>query len=163
MANTKTTGAAVTAPKKRVISREDMVVVISGCPNRLVYTSPRNGYTIVWPEFGDEQKLSVDDLLDAKRLFPRYFSNNWFVIYDKEVLDYLGVARFFDNSIGIETFDSVFQKDPDDVEKIIKTMNDGQKEILIVRTRTMIKDGRLDSISLIKALSKALNEEFVLE
>ncbi len=145
---------------KRVISRDDTVTVRSGCPNRLVYASPRSGYVTVWENYGDEQVLLVDDLLDAKRINPSYFQKNYFLIDDACVLSYIGAEKFYDNSVDQHSFDEIFQNDADAIASIVGKMSPGQKEVLIVRTRNMIRSGELSDLKIIRTLSTVLGVEF---
>lgn len=146
--------------EKRKVSRDDTVTVRSGCPNRLVYASPRSGYVTVWENYGDEQVLLVDDLLDAKRIAPSYFQKNYFLIDDRDVLGFIGAEKFYENPVTPEVFDQIFAKDPEDIPSIVRVMNDGQREILTVRTRNMIREGRLTDLRRIRALAAALGVEF---
>ena len=138
-----------------------IVAVKNGFSGMLVYKSVRSGETFRWESFGDEQDMELQELKNARNASKDFFINNWFLIDDPEVLEYLGVQKYYENSLSSDGFEELFEKDPKEIEKIVKEMPSGQKSSLKYRAKQLIADGTIDSMKVINALEKGLSVELV--
>lgn len=155
----KGTGSA--KPKK--VNPDEYVVVRNGYQGRLVYKSPRSEETYTWDAFGSEQEIQIRELRIAKNSAKKFFINNWF-LFDPEyewVVDYLGVRQYYKGAIGIDDFDKVFTKSPDEIKEIIGSMSRGQRTTLKHRAVELAKSGQIDSLRTISALEEALGVELI--
>ena len=146
-------------PKK--VSLPEYVVVKNGFHGKLVFVSKRTGEVYIWEEYGDEQELELRDLRDAKNSSKDFFINNWFMFDDEWILDYLGVRQYYKGVIRIEDFDSIFDKDPDELKEFVSGMSDGQKTSVLYRATELIASGAIDSRKKIAALEEALGMELI--
>lgn len=137
------------------------VVVKNGFQGRLVYKSKKTGELFTWNEFGSEQEMELRELKDAKNTYKRFFQNNWFMFDEDWIVDYLGVGHFYENAISIEEFDTIFEKDADEVKKIVEKLSSGQKKSVAYRAKQLISEGKIDSNRVIAALEESLNIELV--
>lgn len=147
-------------PKKqkvRVTLDPNLVVTVkNGFPGMLVYISRKTGEKFVWQEFGDEQDMELGELKNARNSSKKFYMNNWFLIDDPAVLDYLGVADYYKYATKNAGFEKLFEKTPAEIKRDVATLSDGQKRSVGYRARQMIKDGELDSVKKISALEEAL-------
>lgn len=137
------------------------VEVKNGFNGILVYISKKTGEEFRWDKFGDIQEMELSELRNAKNHSKAFFVNNWFLIDDEEVLDWLGVSQYYKNALTFGTFDELFSKEPDEIEEIFKDLPDGQKRSLLYRSRELIDNGTIDSIKTINALEKCLGVELI--
>lgn len=150
----------------KTVSRKDvdldqLIPVLNGFQGRLLYRSPRTNELLVWPEFGDEQMMELKELRNAKNTWKVFFANNWFM-FDEEhqwVIDYLGVRQYYKNALGIDGFDDLFSKSPEEITEIISGLSDGQKKSVIQRARTLVAEDAIDSNRAITALEESLGIE----
>lgn len=155
-----------TVDRKPVVKDVDptqYITVLNGYQGRLTYKSSRTGETFKWTEFGAEQEMELRELRNAKNTYKKYFEKNWFMFSDEFawVIDYLGVGQYYKNAISIEEFDNIFQKDLDELEKIVSKLSDGQKKAVAFRAKTLIADDKIDSNKTIRALENILGVELV--
>lgn len=141
-------------PKK--VDPNMAVPVRNGFHGKLVYTSKRTGERFIWDDYGDEQYIELNELRNAKGSSKGFFQNNWFMFDDAWVLDYLGVTQFYKNAVPIDSFDEIFEKSPEEIDKLISSMNDAQKRSMAYRVRTLIDEGKIDSNRVITALERSL-------
>lgn len=137
------------------------VSVRNGFNGMLVYRSPRTHEVFVWNEFGNEQDMELSELKNAKNTAKVFFENNWFLIDDPEVLEYLGVARYYRNALTYDNFDELFEMSPDEITARIKLLSDGQKASVRYRARQLIEEGVIDSLKVIDAIEKSLGVELI--
>lgn len=153
------------AAKKPVVPKEidphQMVTVINGFQGRLLYKNDRTHERIVWPHFGAEQEMELQELRAAKNSFRKYFSSNWFMFREDWIPVYLGVSKYYKNAIPIDSFDDIFELKGKDLEKRINGLTNGQKQSVAYRARTLIKEQKIDSLSTINVLENALGIELV--
>lgn len=138
-----------------------IVTVRNGFPGMLCYVSKKTGEEFRWDEYGAEQDMELSELKDAKNTKKVYFENNYFLIDDPAVLDYLGVSHFYRYASRNFGFEKLFDKTPAEIKADLASMNDGQKRSVAYRARQLIKDGGLDSIKKITALEEALGVELI--
>lgn len=145
------------------IDLNQLVVVRNGYQGKLVYKSPRTHEKFVWPEFGAEQMIELLELRNAKNTWKKYFINNWFM-FDEEyawVIDYLGMTQYYKHALPIDKFDDLFEKSPDEIERCVAMLSDGQKSSVRYRARQLIADGEIDSNKAIAALERSLGVDLV--
>lgn len=150
----------------KTVSRKDvdldqLIPVLNGFQGRLLYRSPRTNELLVWPEFGDEQMMELKELRNAKNTWKVFFANNWFMFDDEHqwVVDYLGVRQYYKNALGIDNFDDLFSKSPEEITEIISGLSDGQKKSVVQRARTLVAEDAIDSNRAITALEESLGIE----
>lgn len=164
------TQVAETSTAKKVFKFDDSVLVNvqSNVFGELIYTNPRNGDTVRWPEFGDTQPMTIGDLRAMRGTQRNFFENNW--IFIKEVLDAgyedatpedvykaLMVSQYYKDILDPENFNSIFRMDDDEMVRRVRMMSDGAKMNLIVASNEAIVRGKLDSLRKIKLLEDLLN------
>lgn len=137
------------------------VVVKNGFQGKLVYISKRTGQRYIWENPGDEQDMEISELRNAKNNAKGFFIDNYFQFDDPEVIEYLGVQQYYKYALKIEDFDTIFEKTPEEIKKIISDLSDGQKKSVAYRARKLIASGDIDSNRVIKALEEALDTALV--
>lgn len=158
--------AAAAAPAKEYKVRRDLdihmlIPVKNGFQGRLVYRSKKTGEVYVWERFGDEQDLTVNELKSVRSGSRAFFEQNWFLIDDPEVLEYLGVTGFYKYALTSENFDSLFSLPPGEIMQRVAKLSDGQKRSVVYRAKVLIGEGAIDSLKVIDALEGALGIELI--
>jgi len=150
-------------PVVKEIDPTQYVTVLNGYQGKLTYKSKKTGELFKWNEFGSEQEMELRELRNAKNTYKKYFEKNWFMFSDEFawVIDYLGVGQYYKNAISIDEFDTIFQKTPDELKKIIEGLSDGQKKAVAFRAKTLIADGEIDSNKVIRTLEEILGVELI--
>lgn len=147
--------------KPKALSLTDIVTVRNGYQGKLVYVSKKTGEKFVWSEFGDEQDMELGELKSAKSASKKYFENNWFILDDPAIIEFLGLTQYYQHTLGIDGFDEIFTKSAAEVKKIVSELSDGQKRSVAYRARQLIGEGKIDSRSVISALEESLNTELI--
>jgi len=137
------------------------VPVRNGFNGKLIYISRRTGEKFVWEHFGDEQDMELRELRAAKTSYKAFYENNWFLIDDPAVIEYLGVERFYANALSYDEFDSLFTLTPEEIAEKIDKLSKGQRSSLAYSARQLIKDGGIDSIKVINILERSLGIELI--
>lgn len=158
--------ASVTQEKtKNIVAKEidatQYVTVRNGFQGTLVYVSKRTGEKFEWSGFGDEQEMELRELRNAKNSNKKFFENNWFMFDDDWIVDYLGVRNFYKHAIRIDEFDEIFGMKPEELQRRISMLSDGQKRSVAYRAKELISEKKIDSLSAIEVLEKALNIELI--
>lgn len=148
-------------PTVKAFDPNQIVTVRNGFQGRLVYKSPKTGERYVWDGFGAEQDMEVSELRAARSSAKKYFINNWFMFDDPEIVEYLGMTQYYKFALDIDGFDSLFDKSPEDINKIIARLSNGQKKSVAYRAKQMIATGGIDSNRVIRALENALGVELI--
>lgn len=155
----------VTAKKQYKVKKNldpNMIVTVkNGFQGRLIYKSKRTNERFEWEEFGDEQDMDLQELKNARNASKAFFANNWFLIDDPEVLEYLGVAQYYKFALDFNSFDDLFTKAPSDIKDTINHLSVGQKKSVTYRAKELIADGIIDSIKVINALEESLSIELI--
>lgn len=146
---------------KKDIDPNTVVSVRNGFQGTLIYISNRTGERFTWDSFGDEQDMDLKELKNAKNSSKIFFENNWFLIDDPEIIDYLGVTKYYENSLKYDSFDDLFEKKPSEIKEILSKISNGQKLSVIYRAKQLIEDGSIDSIKTINALENSLSVELI--
>lgn len=145
----------------RDIDDTQYVTVRNGFQGSLVYTSSRTGENFFWDEFGSEQEMELRELKNARNSKKKFFINNWFMFDEDWIVKYLGMEKYYQNSIGIDEFDSIFKLKPKELTTKISVLSDGQKRSVAYRAHELISNKEIDSLSVIETLEKSLGIELL--
>lgn len=151
----------VIAEEPRVFEPTDYVTIRNGFNGTLVYISKRTGEEYIWPEFGSEQDIEIQELKNAKNTAKGFFENNWFLIDDVDVIRFLGVERYYQNALDFDSFDEIFTMSPSQIAERISKLSDGQRESVRYRARQLIQDGVIDSRKVVSALEASLGVKLI--
>ena len=146
---------------KKNLDPNMIVTVKNGFQGLLVYKSRRTNEGFVWETFGDEQDMDLQELKNARNSSKTFFENNWFLIDDPEVLEYLGVSQYYKYALNFDSFDGLFNKSPDEISDTISRLSTGQKKSVAYRAKELIANGSIDSIKVINALEESLSIELI--
>ena len=135
------------------------VTVKNGFNGTLVYKSKKTGERFIWEAFGDEQEIELAELKAAKNSYKPFFFFYCFLFDDPEIVEWLGMNQYYKHALNSDSFDQLFEKTPDEIEKTIKDLSAGQKKSVAFRAKQLISDGTIDSIKVIAALEKSLSVE----
>jgi hypothetical protein len=139
------------------VDTSEYVVVKNGFHGRLVYKSRKTGELYVWDEFGAEQEMEIRELRNVRNSYKKFFINNWFMFDEDWLLDYLGVRQYYKNAIPIDTFDEIFELSSTDLKKRIEGLSDAQKKSVAYRAKELIAENKIDSLTTIGVLERALD------
>lgn len=143
----------------------DRVPIRSAVYGTLIYTDSLSRRTWIWNEFGLRHELTIETLENARNSQPAFFINGWWEIdsayeHRQELLEFLDAAKFYQADVSIDNFDTLLKKPATEITAVVKKLPVAQKVQLSRRAQELINEGRLDSMSAIRALEKALNVEF---
>ena len=147
--------------KAKKLDPEMYVTVRNGYPGLLVYKSTKTGEVFRFEGFGDEHEIELQELQKAKNTSKGFFINNWFLIDDPEVIEYLGLGQFYKDAFTYEEFEELAEMSEKEVADKVSRISDGQKLAVTRYARQLVRDGRIDSVSVIKALENGLGVKLV--
>lgn len=146
---------------QKAFDPNQIVTVRNGFQGKLVYKSKKTGEVFIWEEFGAEQDMELSELKSARSSSKKFFINNWFMIDDPEVIDYLGMGQYYKFALNIDEFDALFTKSAGEVRETVSKLSAGQKKSVAYRARQLIGRGEIDSNKVISTLEECLGIELV--
>lgn len=161
-AATKKPRTAKAKPRVRKMLDPNMYVPVkNGFHGVLIYKDKATGELYRWTEFGDEIELTVSTLQKARSAQRKFFEENWFLIEDREVIEYLNAEQYYKNALTYDEFDSLFSLTPDEIKDRIAKLSKGQKRGVVYTAKQRIESGELYNLNIIRALEEALDTELI--
>lgn len=151
-------------PSYRVRTSLDPAMIVpvrNGFQGKLIYISRKTGEKFEWEEFGYEQDMELQELKAARNASKLYFENNWFLIDDPEVLEYLGVTQYYKYALSYNNFDDLFEMSAAEIKERVSKLSRGQRSSVVYRAKQLIADGVIESLKVITALEEALAVELL--
>lgn len=153
---TKRTVAKKPPIKPKKLDLNMYVTVRNGFPGLLVYVSKRTGETFLFEGFGTEHEMELQELKSCKNNSKGFFENNWFLIDDPEVIEFLGVGEYYRNAFSYAEFEAMADMTADEIAEKMKHISPGQKLAVTRYAARLIREGRIDSLKVIKTLEDGL-------
>lgn len=150
-----------TVAARKSFAPDDIVTVRNGFQGMLVYRSSKTGERFVWDEFGSEQDMEFSELKNARSASKKYFINNWWMFDDPDVVEQLGMTQYYKAALRLDDFDKLFEKTPEQIEKVVSKLSIGQKKSLAYRAKQLVAENKIDSNRAIQALERSLGVELV--
>lgn len=143
----------------------DRVPVRSAVYGTLIYIDSLTRREWTWSQYGMTRNLTIETLENARNSQEAFFVNGWWEIdpsyeHKDELLNYLDAAHLYSKDVNIDNFDTLLRKSAAEITAVISKLSVSQKVQLARRAQELIKEGRLDSMSAIRALEKTLGTEF---
>ena len=155
----------VEAPWRAEDHLADRVPVRSAVYGTLIYIDSLTRREWTWSQYGMTRNLTIETLENARNSQEAFFVNGWWEIdpsyeHKDELLNYLDAAHLYSKDVNIDNFDTLLRKSAAEITAVISKLSVSQKVQLTRRAQELIKEGRLDSMSAIRALEKTLGTEF---
>lgn len=150
--------------EKKQYKDSDMILVRNGAPGRLIFKAPKSNFVYVFNSFGDEEEIPFEELkLTRSGDNIKFFKNHWFLIDNIDVLDQLGVKRFYTNSLNFDEFESLFDCAPDEIKNKISKLTLDQRITVGILAREKINNNEISDLNVIHALEVSLDTEFLVK
>lgn len=145
------------------VDLNELITVKNGYSGKLVYVSARTHERFVFDGFGDEQEIELRELRNAKSSAKSFFVNNYFMFGPEFewVPAYLGMGKFYKNSIKPDEFEDLFNLPADEIKAKLDKLTDGQKKAVNYMAREKIANGEIDSRKTIATLEESLGVQLI--
>lgn len=161
--NQTTNANEVATPKSanKSIRDDDIVVVKSLVPN-IYYTCSKTLDSFIWADVGDTQEMTFAQLKVLKNKHGGYFAKKWLYPQNEVVLKKLGIDDIF-----AVKFDShndmklLYGNDINAVKEKISYIAADEKETMIKKIQSAVKQGKIVNIKIIRLLEKELDIELM--
>lgn len=156
--STKSTTAKTTTSRAKVnrIDHDELVEVMNGCSGVLVYKNPRTSASWRFESYGDTDLMPVHELITIRSQYPRYFKDQWLIVLDAEVINYLKLENFYKDAMTPEELEVFFDKSAEEITEYLKTASNGAKALIAGRARKLYEDGLFGDIYKLRAINKAI-------
>ena len=151
--------------KKREFGDNDDIECVSICSGELGMIGIKSGINYRWAGRGDVTKVEYQDLVAALKSGKRQIYEPDFVIKNDDFLDkWPEIKKVYKNMYSIEDLSSVILKssNANEMIRIIDSLPKGARDSVRSIAMSLINQGKLDSITKIKALDKYYDTSFIL-
>lgn len=145
--------------KKKKISHDRLVPCRSVVNGGLTYISKRNGYIVRWENFGDTDYISVGELISMLSSNSKFLKTPWIIIDDDEVVEYLGLNKFYEKIFKPEELDDLFELDVDEFKQKIKDTPKGIRDLIIGVAKDKLKNGEFYDLRKVNIINEELETD----
>lgn len=144
--------------KKRKINKDEVVTCKNITNGTLIYVSKKTGAEYLMEGYGTTELFDVGELITMKSSHSRILTEPWMVIEDDDVIDFLGLRSVYDKiSVPLDKIDNFFEKSVNQMKSALKVAPNGIKTLIASRAKTLMDEGKLDSINKIRLIESTLN------
>ena len=148
-------------PRKNVkIDDGEEIEVISLIPN-VSYYDKKTGDEYEWEKNGHIEYMTFETLKDMWRNNKGYFRNMWLKPLDERVVAKFGLTKVIDEYDFIMNTKNYNRKN---IDKLLDAITNSRKEMRFTicnKIKSMVVDGDLQDIAVIRALENKLDADFV--
>jgi hypothetical protein len=144
------------AKKMKKVDHDMLVEVMNGASGVLVYKNPRTGAAWRFDRYGARDLMPVQELITIRSQYPRFFEDQWLIVLDEDVINYLRLDQFYKDVLTPDELEAFFDKDAKEIEEYLKTASNGAKALIAGRARKLYEEGVLTDIFKIRAINKMI-------
>lgn len=148
--------------KSYLRSIKDREVVVRSVFGTVVFKSPKTRISYKWTEIGDEEILTVDEILAMDSHSKRFLNTPWLIIEDEEVVEGLGLAQLYDVIKKIENTDELLEMYVGDIEALVSKAPHEYKKTLAGVIFEKVDSGEIRDIVLIREFERILGVTLLL-
>ena len=139
------------------LSLDDIIPVKSITFGGLTYRVRSTNAIFRWNQIGAIEYMTVAELNEMNNYKRSYLNKPLVILLDERAIQKFGLQHVYENVAKINNLKELFKKDIDEIKSTIKFALDvNMRDILLSKTRQMIKAGTLTNINVIHLLEKEL-------
>lgn len=129
------------------------VGIASASSGNVFYTSPKSGYSFDFTEIGQYEEIPYHELVTLKNKYSRYLNEPFIIILDEDVRESFGLN--YDNTfLEIEDMESYLEQDNSIIEKTLKLLSKGSRDMLINHVANAVRNEEDISINKVRTIEK---------
>lgn len=138
--------------KPKEFKDTDMIEVMSGINGQYIHHSSQTGRAFMFKGFGQVTKMPYAEIITLRNFHPNVLENGWIVILDNDVVKDFGLSERYENILTRENVRSIFNKNPEELEKFIRALPSGMRITFVDLAKNSYKKGELSNIHQIKII-----------
>lgn len=142
------------------LNDSDEIEVISLVPN-VSYKDNKTLDMYKWEESGHVEYMTFETLKNMWRSNKGYFKNMWLKPEDDRVINKFGLTKTFEKYEYLMDGSNYTKKNIKDVCSAISSTPNGLKMSIYNKVKTMVIDGEISDVSVIRALEKHLKVDLI--
>ena len=153
--------------KRQTVTRQSVTLedseeiqVISLIPH-VSYLDKRTQDMYEWEEVGHIEYMTVETLKDMWRNNKGYFRNLWLKPMDERILVKFGLVKIFESYEFLMDKSSYTKDNIDKLTSAIAKAPIGMKFAIVNKIKQLVSDGTISDVSVIKALGRKLDTDFL--
>lgn len=135
---------------------KDREVIVRSVAGVVSFKSPKTSTLYKWMEIGDEESLTIDEILTMDSASKRFLNTPWLMIDDDEVVEGLGLTDLYNVITKIEDVDILMNLGVDEIESLVNKAPYEYKKMLSSVIFAKISANEIRDIVLIKEFERIL-------
>lgn len=135
---------------------KDREVIVRSVAGVVSFKSPKTSTLYKWMEIGDEESLTIDEILTMDSTSKRFLNTPWLMIDDEEVVEGLGLTDLYNVITKIEDVDILMNLGVDEIESLVNKAPYEYKKMLSSVIFAKISANEIRDIVLIKEFERIL-------
>ena len=162
-----------TSSRRRVqIPKDVECVVMSLCNGELVYRDRRTSRLFEFPELGDSEIMTIEELSTMKNLARKFFKNSYITVVDvlddeytlEDVYEYLQIKTNTEILCAEDMDDIILDMDIDDFRTILQNRKEGGlRQRIVERAIKLYEDGEFNDYSKMKIIKDVTKLDYLFE
>lgn len=162
-----------TSSRRRVqIPKDVECVVMSLCNGELVYRDRRTSRLFEFPELGDSEIMTIEELSTMKNLARKFFKNSYITVVDvlddeytlEDVYEYLQIKTNTEILCAEDMDDIILDMDIDDFRTILQNRKEGGlRQRIVERAMKLYEDGEFNDYSKMKIIKDVTKLDYLFE
>jgi hypothetical protein len=145
---------------KSVLKENDLVYVMNGLSDTLVYHSQRTNRKFEFSRFGEQDTMDYAELKAMRNRYPRYFTEGWLIVLDKQVQEEFKLTEMYENILTPDNIEKVFEMPVEEMSKFIDALPEGQKLSFVNKAQELFEKEELMNFKAIKMIENKFNFRF---
>lgn len=162
-----------TSSRRRVqIPKDVECVVMSLCNGELVYRDRRTSRLFEFPELGDSEIMTIEELSTMKNLARKFFKNSYITVVDvlddeytlEDVYEYLQIKTNTEILCAEDMDDIILDMDVNDFRTILQNRKEGGlRQRIVERAMKLYEDGEFNDYSKMKIIKDITKLDYLFE
>lgn len=151
---------------QRTYNPSDVIPCHSIVGGYVNFLGKKTGTVYSWYDNGDISNIEYQDLRAAMLSKSPYIFGPIIVVDDEELLElpeWKAVKELYEQMYSVDDLTKIFDLPVNQMADVVRQLPTGVKRTLITLAKTMVDDGRLESIKKIKTLDKELGTDLLNE
>lgn len=136
-------------------------VLVRSVAGTVCFKSPKTGVTYNWLEQGDEEWLTIDEILQMETASKKFLHSPWLIVDDEEVNAILGISGIVESTDRLADIDEILEDlTIGEIEKLLNESTEDYKNTFAGIVMNKIKEEELRDSVLIRELGRILKVDF---